>query len=529
LAVFSSRQAKPAGALKSENGEAIDRGVIRDMNDKNIVLPAEQSADISLRDLLTPLFRRKRILIVTFFSALGAVILLAALMGPAFTSRMTILVNRERLDPLMTPESTTQLVTTGTPITEEEINSEVELLSSRDVLEEVAIANGLDRPSKGWSLGSLLHPNQTRQDRIALAVKNLAKAIKIEAVTKTNLIQVKYSSSDPQLAYGVLKSLGEFYTQKHVAVHRPAGSYEFFAGETRRYHDALEQAEANLRDLETRTRVAAPDAQETNLALQVATSVGLMHLAEQSLAADDERMRNDRQQMSKTPQRSPTRQTSAAADKLLDQLNTNLLTVETKRTELLMKYDPSYPLVRDIDQEIAQTKAAIADAEKTRYITESTDLDPTFEVLREDDARTQADRAAQAATLAATKRSIRSMQGQLVDLDQQSITRQDLQREVKADEQSYLTYLAKREQERTSDALDVTRIANVAIAVPPAIPVLPALGWPVIMLAAVCVAGVASIGGAYAADYLDSSFQSPAQLTDGLGIPVVVTFPKRTA
>jgi uncharacterized protein involved in exopolysaccharide biosynthesis len=300
------------------------------MNEKITSFPGEESADISIRDLITPLFRRKRILAVTFLSLLGVVILLAALMGPTYTSRMTVLVNRERLDPLMTPEATTQLVTTGTPITEEEINSEVELLSSRDVLEKVAIANGLDQPAKGWSLGSVLHPNQTREDRIARAVKNLAKAIKVEVVTKTNLIQVKYSSSDPQLAYGVLKSLGEFYTEKHVAVHRPAGSYEFFARETQRYHDALQQAEANLRELESRKQIAAPDAQETNLAVQVATSVGLMHAAEQSLAADNERMKNDREQMSKTPQRSPTAQTSAAADKLLDQLNAALLSAQTR-------------------------------------------------------------------------------------------------------------------------------------------------------------------------------------------------------
>ena len=112
-----------------------------------------------------------------------------------------------------------------------------------------------------------------------------------------------------------------------------------------------------------------------------------MHLAEQSLAADDERIRSDQQQMRKTPQRSPTLRTSAAADKLLDQLGASLLSAQTRRTELLLKYVPSYPLVQENEQEIAQTKAAIAVAEKTRYVTESTDLDPTFEALREDDAK----------------------------------------------------------------------------------------------------------------------------------------------
>jgi uncharacterized protein involved in exopolysaccharide biosynthesis len=499
------------------------------MMEKNIGFETEQATDISLRDIVTPLFRRKKILAITFVLVLGAVVSLAVLVGPIYTSRMTILVNRERLDPLMTPEATTQMVTTGTPITEEEINSEVELLSSRDVLEQVAAANGLDRPRDGWSFGRIFHPSRSREDRMARAVKNLAKAIKVEAVTKTNLIQVKYSSSDPQLAYGVLKSLGDFYRQKHVAVHRPAGSYEFFARETERYREALQQAEANLRDFENRGRIAAPEAQETNLALQVANSVGLMHAAEQAAVADDERIRNDRQQMSKIPQRLPTVQTSAAADKLLDELYGTLLSAQTRRTGLLMKYDPAYPLVQEVDQEISQTKEAIANGEKTRYVTESTGLDPTFEALREDDAKTQADHAAQAATVAATRRSIESMEARMVDLDRQSIARQDLQREIKADEENYLTYLAKREQERMSDALDTTRIANVAIAVPPAIPVLPAFGWPIIALAGISLATIASIGSAYAVDYLDSSFQTVGQLTEGLGIPVVVALPRASA
>ena len=64
----------------------------------------------------------------------------------------------------------------------------------------------------------------------------------------------------------------------------------------------------------------------------------------------------------------------------------------------------------------------------------------------------------------------------MVKLGSQSLQQADLQREAKANEQNYLLYLSKREQERTSDALDRTRIENVAIAVPPAIPVLPVHG-----------------------------------------------------
>src|SRR5271168_2707404 len=127
------------------------------MNEGSLSITRGEGAfDLSLRDMVTPLFRRKRLLVITFLSCCGAVILLGALLGPAYTSRMSILVNRERLEPLVTPESTAQMPMPSTPITEEEINSEVELLSSRDVLEKVVLANGLDRPADGFNLGSLL-------------------------------------------------------------------------------------------------------------------------------------------------------------------------------------------------------------------------------------------------------------------------------------------------------------------------------------------------------------------------------------
>jgi uncharacterized protein involved in exopolysaccharide biosynthesis len=171
----------------------------------------------------------------------------------------------------------------------------------------------------------------------------------------------------------------------------------------------------------------------------------------------------------------------------------------------------------------------LADAEAKKFMTETTDRDPTYELLREDIAKSQADLSGQRAALTATKQSIQSIRGEMVRLDQMAISQQDLEREAKAAEGNYLLYLAKREQERTSNALDVTRISNVAIAVPPAIPVLPVLSWPLIILTAFSSATVLAIGAAYAADYFDPSFQTPSQVADALGVPFVIAIPKKSA
>jgi uncharacterized protein involved in exopolysaccharide biosynthesis len=233
--------------------------------------------------------------------------------------------------------------------------------------------------------------------------------------------------------------------------------------------------------------------------------------------------------MGLVPRRSSTLQSTSPADKLIANLGPALLAAETKRTQLALKYDPNYPLVREADQEVAAAQAAIAAAEKTQYVSNTTNVDPTFELLREDLAKTEADLAAQRASLAAVNDSIHSLQTEMVNLDQKSLTEQDLLRDVKANEGNYLLYLSKREQERTSDELDKTRIANVAIAVPPDVPALPNHSFLLVLLFGVMCATAVAVAMAYIVEYFDSSFHTPAQVIDMLGIPVVVAVPKKTA
>jgi uncharacterized protein involved in exopolysaccharide biosynthesis len=485
----------------------------------------ESRGDINLRDILTPLFRHKQLMIVSFTVIAFLATLVALGVSNTYASHMEVLVNRERVDPMVTTESTLQMLMPASAVTEEEINSEVELLKSRDVLEKVVLANGLEDQEK-HSLRVRLLGERSESEYLSLAVKHLGSNLKIGNPPKTNLINVSYSSGDPRIAYGVLNTLATLYIEKHVAVHRPTGSYEFFAKEADKYRDALTDSEARLATFSKEQGVAAPDVERTNMALVVANSVGSLHQAEQTIAADEQRLQNDKDQMSKTPQRSVYSDTSNAADSLLQQLESNLLAAQVKRTQLVLKFDPSYPLVQEADQEIAETKAAITEAQTKQYVNQTTDRDPTYELLREDAAKAQADLAAQRATAGALKQSIQSIQLQMVDLDQKALKQQDLLREAKANEGNYLLYVSKREQERASDALDQKRIANVAIAVPPAIPTLPVGSLTMFLIAGFIAATVVSAGAAYSVEFLDSSFRTPKEVIDILGIPVVAGVPK---
>jgi succinoglycan biosynthesis transport protein ExoP len=495
------------------------------MTEPNSESELGKSSDPTLRDMLAPLFRRKRVFAFTFCGVMLGTMVAAFVINNTHKGTMEILVNQQRVDPSVTPQST-QGQASPPGVSDYDIGSEVELLKSADLLQKVVLANGLqDRERE--SITSHFHPGADDAWFIARATQHLHSKLDITPVSKSNLIEVDYKSGDPKLAYNVLETLGRLYLAKHNAVHRPPGSYTFFASETDKYQKALADSEARLAEFTKTTGITAPDVQRTEMAQQVVNAVGALESARQVIAADKNRIEDDRTRMKVTPDRSLAAESTDSAQSLMQQLQANLLATEIKRTQLLMKYEPSYPFVQEADQEIAETKAAITSATKQQYTNQTTDRDPTFELIREDVAKTQADLAFHQATAGALESSIRELRRQMLDLDQKTMEQADLTREVNANQANYLLYLSKREQERTSDALDEKRIANVAIAVPPTLPILPWIGPMIIMACGVVLAAFMGAGTAFIAEYLNPSMRTPAQVLEVLRIPVLASVPDR--
>jgi len=327
----------------------------------------------------------------------------------------------------------------------------------------------------------------------------------------------------------VLQNIGKLYLDKHLQLRRPTGSTNFFAQQTEMYRQELARVETRLASFSREEGVAAPDVLRTDVALQVASSMAALHTTQQQIAGDEDRLKAVEAQFRETPERITTQQSSHAASLLMQQLETTLLDARLKRTQLVVKYDPSFPLVREADEEIAKTQAAIATATQMNYADQTTDLNPTYQLLQEDAARTRLDLATQRATSTAITNTIKIMRAQMVDLDGMSVRQTELLREQKADEANYLLYLNKREQERTSDALDLRRIADVAIAVPPVVSALPAFSPFLVGFGGMILAILAAVAGAFIAEWMDPSFRSPDEVVDTLNMPVLATVPLQAA
>ena len=489
---------------------------------------------LTWRDMLSPLFRKRRVVVATFCLIFGIALFTAwGWANHYYVAAMQVVVARERTDPTVTGQQNA-VAGNNTTVTADEVASEIALLQGRDMLKQVAETCGLTKetPSVFDFLKKLDAPDPAvkRAEVLERATKGLAANLRVEPQKSSHVIDVQYGRAGaPETPACVLQTLGNLYLEKHLRLQRPAGTFDFFAAETEKYQRALANSESRLENFSKSEGISAPEILRTDLAQQLVAAQAGFYQARQAIAADQRRMQSLEKQMGTTPARSSTAQASLSANILLEQLQAALLTSQVKQADLLMKYDPSHPLVQEVEKEIALTKDAIAKAESEKYVNTTTDRDPTFEYLRQDQARAEADLAAEQATATAALDTIKAMRSEMVNLDQQAVKQAALVRDAKVNEENYLLYVTKREQERTSDALDERRIANVAIAVPADTPVLPAHSPSSVMFVGFFLAALGAMVVGYVTDFMDPSFRTPEELEDALKVTVLAAVPRQVA
>ena len=489
----------------------------------------------TLRDIAAPLFRHRKLVLLTFLGLVLSTVLGIVLLPKAYEAQIKILVKRERVDSAVSPGRDSVAATPGN-ITEEELNSEVELLKSRDLLEKVVVACHLQEsqhiPFGGWLFSSAAvhetdaEPND--QKSISQAVLTLEDKLHIQVLKKTNLIQVTYSSPDPQLAAQVLSVLSNLYLEKTVAAHRSSGTFEFFQAEAQHYRQQLQTAQAQLANFDRDKNVTDPQLEKQSALQRLSEFESALSATQVAIQETESRTRTLEVQLASTPEQAVFQIRKSDNPYLMQQLKTTLLNLELKRTELLAKFEPSYRPVQEVQAQIEQTLEAIAKAEESPVHEETTNRNPSYEWLQSELTKSNADLASLHARATATRSATQQYRTKLDEIHESEMTQQDLIREVKETEANYLLYAQKREEARIGDALDRQKIMDVAIAETATVPALPAYPHRALaLLVGLLLASFVSPGLAFAVDYFDPSVRTPDELREALQIPVLAALPSQ--
>ena len=471
------------------------------------------------RDLAAIFFRYKRVFAATFILVLSAG-LVHALWNRSYMSQMKLVVGRGRIDPAVSPNPTVPPQQT-IALTEEELNSAAELFRDEDVLRTAVTESGLGE-RRSWI--SWLR-SETEQQRKERAIRQLSQELQVQPVRKSHVITVSYRSRDPELAAAVLQNLASAYLSRQAQMQRPPGQSVFFEEQVQIAAGELRRAQREYEHFMGAKRVISA-ALERDLTLQKLSEAQVNDFALQSSLAEVQgRAQSLDQKLQELPPRRLSQVHISDNAQLQEKLKSKLLELELRRIQLLTKFQPSYRLVQEIDQQIAQTKTALEAENLARSRDELTEDNPDYLWANSERIKATVELQALRSRENAARQQLAAYQAKAQELARSAPEQRALEQQLKAAEDKYLLYAGKREETRIGDALDQTGILNVAVAQPPSVPALPSSSLWLAACVSVFAAGILSTGAAFAADYVDPSLRTPKEVAELLATPVLASLP----
>lgn len=473
------------------------------------------STCISLRDALRVLFRHK-------WKAIGIFCLTAALalcavfvLPEKYQSEARLFIRIGRASVSLDPTATVGKFVSMSESREREINSAVEILKSRELLEAVITEVGVDTIVRQFAVRSAAaQPERglataqpsSRSAQHDKALRCLKKSLACETAKSSNVITVSCQAGSPKLAQQILAVYLHAFKMHHLHLNRTSGSYEFFAEQSQRLKAQLDRAEQELRDAKNQVGVGSISGQKRMIESQVTSLERDLQSTRTALASAEVNVQVVREtypdlQLDQDP-RTGTGSSSAA----IDGMQAELYKLQIRERELLARYSPKHPRVVAIQEQFRQAKRLLGIqkvmAERARVKVLNAQIGDLEEQC------TQAKR-------------------HLLRLNEDEIRVNALAQEVLQLTTNYRKYRDHLEQARIDGALENDRISNVNIAQAPTLnpkPVSPQRM--LIMVLGVIVGSFAGLAVTFVSEYFDDCFQTPDELERTLGLPVVLCVPQ---
>ncbi len=510
-------------------------------------------SEIGMRDFYNILFRQKK-KIVGVFASVMIVVSVATIFGSkVYKSQAELLVRIGRENATLSPTVATGKLINVSQDRENEINSEVDILRSRELAEKVvgAVGAGLilhgarQAPARNapvwtalryWAKKTLLFPCSVWSHLLASggasggaeemenSIQAFKKRLVVEASKKSNMIALSYEANDPALAQKILSQVVSFYLEKHIEVNRTEGSYAFFKKEKHAVESSLDRTEEEIKNLKNRTAVASVTEQRRILMARIGTMKSTLQNTQSAIAASNARVEALEATLAHLPDSVRKDETRGVANSAADSLRKNIYELELQEQQLLTKFKQNTVPVRQIRRRVEEGRALLVKAQQQSQVT--TGINENFQKLQLGLLSEKARLVSLAARAEALKSQLKSTGEELDSLNSTEIRFERLARELANQKASYRKYSESLEQSRIDQALDMQRISNISIVEPATYSIKPAGPKRLLNLALGFLLGLfGGLGLAFFSEFLDHSLQKPEDIEKRLQLPVVAALP----
>lgn len=425
-----------------------------------------------LRRLLQSILRY-RIRFLSVFLFFFLLTMLYVFLSPKkYESDMSVVVQNARRPDVLSAEPTIATQALVAQVTEDQVNSQMEILASADVLDEVV--------DPGWRKVPFSAHSRDAELAHEAKVNRLRKHLQIQPVKKSDVIDVGYRTNDPQEATATLSRLLAVYLDRDKLIAEPAGASRFFNDQAARYQKDWAQARQELSDFQQKHDIVSIDDKQAQLQLALQTTLELQREAEADVSTIGRRLSVENSELASTPIRQKTGETLVPASGSIDQVNAMLAQLTLRRAQLVTEYLPTDPIVRQLDSQIEQAKAELANAKNLQSTERSTAVNPTWQL--QDEAIAQDKAALRAGTTRAAKISaqVDSLNQELHATEADAVAFESLQHKVAELESDYRLYLQKRDTATISEAMNENGFINIAVAQSPSFSLSPVRPRPLV-------------------------------------------------
>jgi succinoglycan biosynthesis transport protein ExoP len=444
-------------AVSHGNGNRHFPEVVRDMDPTPEFEPEEGRSGLNLHDILYMLFRHKWKIIVPTVIGLIAAVAMYFIFPPSYGSEAKLFVRYvvdksgvDGFDPkVQTPDPQNDTV----------INSEVEILTSSDLMRQVAETVGVQR----------LVPGPVSNTTIEKAVEKIYKSLQVSVVKGTNIISVSYESSDPSLPMPIIQELVKRYFDKHLEVHRSAGTLDYVTKETVEIRKQLNDTEAELKQLKDKAGIISLTEAKATLTTELGKAQQEFDTASSDLASQRARLGDLEKSLaitSETKSDQPATPVNSDTMQKYQSLVTRVTQLQQQETELLSRYTAQSRIVRVKEAQIEGLDRQRQDLEK-KYpsLVDSVPAAGTGEgqVNRPDLMTERALLAGLESKVAAVKSRISDLQDRAKLIAEVEPRIEELERKKEVEDASYKHSEASLEKTKIDDSIDESRIPNISI------------------------------------------------------------------
>jgi len=482
------------------------------------VSPKEEK-QTTLNDYLRILVRKKWLVLFCFLCLVVSATAFSFLVAPVYQGRTTIMVEKEGKmeDQIFSLSSMMR--------SETKIKNQVEILKSR-TLAQAVVEEILDSPQKKAfrNMVKTKHAISPSKDQL---IQSIQQNLNITPIRETDIIEVKMTAPDPQLAAFLANTVASEYYKQSLQFSRGEISEvrQFLQNQLGIIQDSLHQSEEELKNYMQSQDVSALPDETKELVKQVAEFESQLNETKIELESNEKRMAYMKRQLDERKGQLLDEITQISTP-VIQNLRNEMAELEAMRAEYASQgVDETHPKMQQILNRIKETKSKLI-AETTQLVsTNLTVKDPlTYsQDLLGNILSLEIEIQSLTAKADGLQRIVNRYSGKMNQLPDKSLRLARLERSTKVGENIFMMLKEKYEESRIKEAGQTGNVRIIDKAIPPESPIKPKKKLNILLGA---LLGLVLGGGlALMLESLDTSVRSIEDV-EVLDLPVLGYVPK---